>query len=148
MPVRSCRVTIKDLEGVKHTVEVTAETLYEAVALGFVAIRGNDWVTASPRVRTLFRSQWSTFPSNTTSKSRISTRGLSAAPARPRKSPTAPGSSAFSDFKAGDLLGRWSRVRRQTNSLAIETLTSAAISAEAFHSVKRKRGLAQRTELR
>jgi hypothetical protein len=44
MPVRSCRGTIKDLDGVKHTVEVTAETLYEAVALGLVAIRGNDWV--------------------------------------------------------------------------------------------------------
>jgi hypothetical protein len=44
MPVRSCRVTIKDLDGVKHTVEVTAETLYEAVALGLVALRGNDWV--------------------------------------------------------------------------------------------------------
>jgi len=27
MPVRSCRVTIKDMDGVKHTVEVTAETL-------------------------------------------------------------------------------------------------------------------------
>jgi hypothetical protein len=25
-------------------VEVTAETLYEAVALGLVAVRGNDWV--------------------------------------------------------------------------------------------------------
>ena len=44
MPLRSCRVSIKDLEGVKHTVEVTAETLYEAVALGLVAVRGNDWV--------------------------------------------------------------------------------------------------------
>ncbi len=33
------------MEGVKHTVEVTAETLYEAVALGLVAVRGNDWVT-------------------------------------------------------------------------------------------------------
>jgi hypothetical protein len=44
MPVRSCRVTIKDMDGVKHTVEVTAETLYEAVALGLVALRGNDWV--------------------------------------------------------------------------------------------------------
>ena len=44
MPVRSCRVTIKDLEDVRHTVEVTAETLYEAVALGLVAIRGNEWV--------------------------------------------------------------------------------------------------------
>ena len=29
MPVRSCRVTIKDMEGVNHTVEVTAETLCE-----------------------------------------------------------------------------------------------------------------------
>src|SRR5882757_3393078 len=44
MPPRSCRVTFKDLEGVKHTVQVTAETLYEAVALGLVALRGNDWV--------------------------------------------------------------------------------------------------------
>ena len=44
MPVRSCRVTIRDMDGVKHTVEVTAETLYEAVALGLVALRGNDWV--------------------------------------------------------------------------------------------------------
>jgi hypothetical protein len=44
MAVRSCRVTIKDVEGVKHTVEVTAETLYEAVALGLLAVRGNDWV--------------------------------------------------------------------------------------------------------
>jgi hypothetical protein len=33
MPVRSCRVTIQDMDGVSHTVEVTAATLYEAVAL-------------------------------------------------------------------------------------------------------------------
>jgi hypothetical protein len=44
MSVRSCRVTIRDMEGVSHTVEVTAATLYEAVALGLAAIRGNDWV--------------------------------------------------------------------------------------------------------
>jgi hypothetical protein len=44
MPVRSCHVTIKDMEGVTHTVEVTAETLYEAVALGLAAILGNEWV--------------------------------------------------------------------------------------------------------
>jgi hypothetical protein len=44
MSVRSCRVTIQDLNGVSHTVEVTAATLYEAVALGLAAIRGNDWV--------------------------------------------------------------------------------------------------------
>ena len=43
MAVRTCHVTIKDMEGVTHTVEVTAETLYEAVALGLAAIRGNEW---------------------------------------------------------------------------------------------------------
>jgi hypothetical protein len=42
--VRSCRVTIKDMQDVSHTVEVTAESLYEAVALGLRAIRGRDWV--------------------------------------------------------------------------------------------------------
>jgi hypothetical protein len=44
MSVRSCRVTIQDMDGVSHTVEVTAATLYEAVAQGLVAIRGNEWV--------------------------------------------------------------------------------------------------------
>ena len=44
MSARSCRVTITDLEGIAHAVEVTAGTLYEAVALGLAAIRGNEWV--------------------------------------------------------------------------------------------------------
>ena len=44
MTVRSCRVTIQDMDGVSHTVEVTAATLYEAVAQGIAAIRGNEWV--------------------------------------------------------------------------------------------------------
>jgi len=35
-------VTISDMEGVTHTVEVTAATLYEAAALGIKQIRGND----------------------------------------------------------------------------------------------------------
>jgi hypothetical protein len=33
MPVRSCHVTIRDMEGMEHTVHVTAATLCEAVAL-------------------------------------------------------------------------------------------------------------------
>ena len=45
MAVRSCRVTIQDLDRVSHTVEVTASTLYEAVAQGLAAIRGNEWVS-------------------------------------------------------------------------------------------------------
>jgi hypothetical protein len=48
MPERSCRVTIKDMEGVEHTVEVRAETLYEAVAKGLVALREDRWVSEIP----------------------------------------------------------------------------------------------------
>src|ERR1700746_339124 len=44
MSLRSCRVTIQDMDGVSHTVEVTAATLYVAVAQGLAAIRGNEWV--------------------------------------------------------------------------------------------------------
>src|ERR1700682_261599 len=44
MSVQSSKVTIRDMEGVSHTVEVTAETLYEAVALGMAAIRTDEWV--------------------------------------------------------------------------------------------------------
>ncbi len=32
------------MKDVSHTVAVTAESLYEAVALGLKAIRGRDWV--------------------------------------------------------------------------------------------------------
>jgi hypothetical protein len=32
------------MDGVSHTVEVTAATLYEAVAQGLAAIRGQEWV--------------------------------------------------------------------------------------------------------
>jgi len=44
MSVRSCRVTIQDLDGVAHTVEVTAESLYEAVVQGLAALRRSEWV--------------------------------------------------------------------------------------------------------
>jgi hypothetical protein len=44
MAVRSCRVTIQDTEGVPHTVEVTAASLYEAVAQGLASFRGNEWI--------------------------------------------------------------------------------------------------------
>src|SRR5215470_7808536 len=44
MPIRSCRVTIPDVDGVSHTVEVTAASLYEAVAQGLTALRGKEWV--------------------------------------------------------------------------------------------------------
>jgi phosphoribosylformimino-5-aminoimidazole carboxamide ribonucleotide (ProFAR) isomerase len=44
MSPRSCRVTIKDPEGIEHTAEVTAKSLCEAIALGLKAIRESSWV--------------------------------------------------------------------------------------------------------
>ena len=55
MPVRSCRVTIQNMDGVSHTVEVTAVTLYEAVAQGLAAIRGNEWVVGIAQVLNVVR---------------------------------------------------------------------------------------------
>jgi hypothetical protein len=48
MLVRSCRVTITDMDGVAHTVEVTASSLYEAVAQALTALRGKEWVVGIP----------------------------------------------------------------------------------------------------
>jgi|SRR6476660_7142181 hypothetical protein len=48
MATRSCRVTITDREGIAHSVDVTASSLFEAVAMGLKAIRGNQWVTGIP----------------------------------------------------------------------------------------------------
>lgn len=44
MSVRTCVVTAKDLQGIEHSVQVTAETLYEAVTLALRAFRQNSWV--------------------------------------------------------------------------------------------------------
>ena len=43
MALRTCRVTCRDIEGVEHTVEVSAESLYEAVARGLAALRDAAW---------------------------------------------------------------------------------------------------------
>jgi hypothetical protein len=42
--LRTCRVSCRDLKGIEHTVEVSADSLYEAVAQGLRAFRQNDWV--------------------------------------------------------------------------------------------------------
>lgn len=44
MSVRSCRVTVQDRDGTSCTAEVTANPLFEAVALGLAALRKNEWV--------------------------------------------------------------------------------------------------------
>lgn len=44
MASKSCKVTIRDAEGVDHIVHVTASSLYEAIALGLSSLRGKEWV--------------------------------------------------------------------------------------------------------
>lgn len=42
-------MTITDLEGISHTVEVTASTLFEAVALALAALADDEWVAGIPQ---------------------------------------------------------------------------------------------------
>jgi hypothetical protein len=51
--VRSRKVTIEDTNGVRHTVDVTARSLYEAVALGMAPIRTDEWVNAIAQAEAL-----------------------------------------------------------------------------------------------
>jgi hypothetical protein len=44
MAAKTCRVSFKDLEGVRHAVEVQAETMYEAAVLGLRALKRSDWI--------------------------------------------------------------------------------------------------------
>ena len=43
MSIRTCRVTCRDSRGVEHTIEVSARSLYEAVAQALRVFRENDW---------------------------------------------------------------------------------------------------------
>ena len=42
--VRTCTVAIRDVGDVEHSVEVTAETLYEAIATALAALQQDNWV--------------------------------------------------------------------------------------------------------
>lgn len=50
MAIKSCRVTCTDASGVDHSVEVTAEILYEAVAQALRLFRDNDWTSDTQRI--------------------------------------------------------------------------------------------------
>lgn len=43
LSLRSCTVSVKDARGIRHSVDVTAETLYEAAALGLSMLRQDEW---------------------------------------------------------------------------------------------------------
>ena len=42
--LRTCTVAVKDLRDVEHSMEVTAETLYEAIATALAAFQQDNWV--------------------------------------------------------------------------------------------------------
>ena len=44
MGLKACTVIIHHLNKTEHALDVTAETLYEAVAQALAALRVNDWV--------------------------------------------------------------------------------------------------------
>lgn len=46
MPPRSCLVSFTGPSGIRHSVSVTAETLYEAAALGLSMLRREHWTDA------------------------------------------------------------------------------------------------------
>src|SRR5262249_38621634 len=55
MALRTCRVTCTDLDGIEHSVEVTADSLYEAVAQALRAFQDADWVAAMGHGQTKIR---------------------------------------------------------------------------------------------
>ena len=44
MVLRTCTVAIKDVRDVEHSTEVTAETLYEAIATAIATLQQDSWV--------------------------------------------------------------------------------------------------------
>jgi hypothetical protein len=42
--LRTCTVAVRDLQDVEHSIEVTAETLYEAIATALAALQQDNWV--------------------------------------------------------------------------------------------------------
>jgi len=44
MAVRSCSVSFKDVRGIRHEVEIQAESLYEAAVLAVTIFRKDDWL--------------------------------------------------------------------------------------------------------
>lgn len=95
MSTRSCRVTITDMEGVAHTVKVTAATLYEAVALGLAAIRGNDWVSGIAEGLNVVRVRVTDIPVEHAVKLSEFLKWLEREDCSPRKSQTASASVIF-----------------------------------------------------
>ena len=44
MPPRTCTISFKSPSGIAHSVEVQAETLYEAAAMGLALLKKDGWI--------------------------------------------------------------------------------------------------------
>jgi len=42
--LRTCTVAVKDIQDIEHSMEVTAETLYEAIAIALAGLQKDNWV--------------------------------------------------------------------------------------------------------
>jgi hypothetical protein len=42
--LRTCKVSVTDMRDIEHTIDVTAETLYEAIAAALAALQQDSWV--------------------------------------------------------------------------------------------------------
>jgi len=47
--LRTCKVSVRDLGNIEHSVDVTAETLYEAVASALATLQQDAWVGELPQ---------------------------------------------------------------------------------------------------
>jgi hypothetical protein len=45
--LKACTVVIHDLNDTAHSLDVTAESLYEAIAQALAALHGHDWAARS-----------------------------------------------------------------------------------------------------
>jgi len=52
MALKTCKVSCVDLRGVEHATEVSADSLYEAVAQALRIFRDNEWVEGLGRGQT------------------------------------------------------------------------------------------------
>jgi len=50
---KTCTVTLIDVRGVKHSVEVTAESVFEAAAMALAAMRHSAWLDTPGRASRL-----------------------------------------------------------------------------------------------
>jgi len=53
MAARPCTVTLTDPTGVRHSVDVTAESLFEAASLGLAAMNAEGWANTDGAAATL-----------------------------------------------------------------------------------------------